>query len=58
MPERINPYESLQSSRSITPDADAKMQPSEKFCSKIAPVLEAATTSPGLRRFRHQRGYT
>jgi hypothetical protein len=39
MPERINPYESLQSSRSITPDADAKMQPSEKFCSKIAPVL-------------------
>ena len=57
MPERINPHESLQSSRNIGPDADAKMQPSEKFCSTIAPVLSAATTSPGFHRFRHQRGY-
>jgi hypothetical protein len=39
MPESITPHESLQSSRSIVPDADAKMQPSEKFCSTIVPVL-------------------
>jgi hypothetical protein len=39
MPESITPHESLQSCRNIVPDADAKMQPSEKFCSTIAPVL-------------------
>jgi hypothetical protein len=39
MPESINSHESLQSSRSIVPDADAKMQPSEKSCVTIAPVL-------------------
>ena len=38
MPERINPHESLQSSRNIGPDADAKMQPSEKSCLTIALV--------------------
>jgi hypothetical protein len=39
MPESIKPHESLQSTRSVVPDADAKMQPSEKSCSTITPVL-------------------
>jgi hypothetical protein len=54
MPESIKPRESLQSTRSVVPDGDAKMQPSEKSCSTITPVLQAATTLPSLDRFRHQ----